>query len=391
MSVDLVQVATFFDLFVGVAWVGLLLYDARERSSYRAYSLQVATSAGEQLVSVIIPVRDEETRIERCLDSLINQSYSNLEIIIVDDESTDGTPALVAKYQALDQRIRPVSGKGLPEGWVGKNWACDQGYRLSNGEWLLFIDSDSVLAPDAISSAFSYSTEHALHAISIFPEIELRGFWAKVVWPTTSGMIRTLYPLKGINDPKGRSALVFGAFVLIERRAYDLIGGHRAVKGDLVEDKQMGANLKSKGIPYRVLIGGGMVGAGLATSLSGVWSSVKRIVSNPLRRNRVIGMVFAIALFVMFVYPILIFVLLSSTGTLQGMLGVVALLSVLAPAAIVSYDVGNTKRLSCFYCLLAPVGGVIVLLAIVRGVLGSGQLQWRGRTYMRNATETGHE
>lgn len=387
MFVDIIQLATFFDLLVGLGWVALLLYDARELSYYGEYSLRAAPSSDGQLVSVVIPVRNEEERIEMCLDSVIKQSHTNLEIIVVDDESTDGTGDIISKYQALDPRITFVRGETLPNGWVGKNWACDQGYRVSKGGWLLFIDSDSVLAGDTLGSALSYSTGRGLQAISIFPEVELKGFWAKAVWPTTSGMIRTLYPLRGVNNPKGRSALVFGAFFLIKATAYELIGGHRAVKGEIVEDKEMGNNLKSGGIPFRVLMSGGMLRAGLATGLGGIWNSVKRIVSSPARRNSVAGVGFAAALFAMFIYPILILLLLSSSGYMQGLRGVVSLLSVLAPAAIVTYDMWNTPRPSYYFCLLASVGAVMVMLALLRGLFGSRRLEWRGRTYIEPASK----
>jgi glycosyltransferase involved in cell wall biosynthesis len=382
MFTDLVQLATFFDLILGLGWVALLLYDARELSYYGEHSLQVASSSNEQLVSVVIPVRNEEGQIEKCLDSIINQGHRNLEIIVVDDESTDRTGEIVSKYQALDPRIRFVRGDSLPNGWVGKNWACDQGYRASKGAWLVFIDSDSVLAEDTLGSALSYCSGHGLLALSIFPEVELRGFWAKAVWPSTSAMIRILYPLRSVNNPKGRSALAFGAFVLIGRTSYELIGGHTAVKGDLVEDKEIGKNLKSRGIPYRVLMGGGMLRAGLATGLGGIWNSIRRIVSNPVRKNKIVGVGFATALFAMYVYPILILLALSSTGYMQGVRGLVSLLSVLAPAAIVTYDVWNTPRPSYYFCLLAPIGGVMVMIAVLRELVGGSRVEWRGRTYM---------
>ncbi len=381
MLAGLLEAATFFDVGVGLAWVSLLLYDARELYSYRRYTLRVAPSSGDQLVSVIIPVRDEEAQVGRCLDSVIGQTHRNLEIIVVDDESMDRTRSIVSKYQALDSRITLVPGGPLPDGWVGKNWACDQGYRVSSGSWLLFIDSDSVLAPETISSALSECAEHEVMAVSIFPEVELRGFWAKAVWPATSSIIRMLYPMRGINDPKGRSALIFGAFLLVGRTAYDLIGGHRAAKGEFVEDKQIGDSLKTSGIPYRVLMGGGMLRAGLATGLEGTWNSIRRIVSNPLRRNRTVGVGFALALFAVLVYPIIIFILLSSTALVQVLPTVVLFLAVLAPAAIVRYDVRHAPNSSYYFCLLAPVGGVMVMLAVARGVLGGARLKWRGRTY----------
>src|SRR5256712_13412825 len=194
---------------------------------------------------------------------------------VVDDMSTDRTAEKAASVVEGDGRGRMVHGEELPEGWVGKNWACHQGFRMSRGEWLLFVDSDSILARDAVERTLSHAKRTGKDVLSVFPRGELRGFWAKMVWPVLASVIRRLYPLRSVNDSKGRRAGLFGAFILIKRGASERIGGHEAVRGDFVEDKQMANNLKAKGVPFGVLLDGAVLTAGSACRLAALLGYVK--------------------------------------------------------------------------------------------------------------------
>src|SRR5207249_10614203 len=121
------------------------------------------------------------------------------------------------------------------------------------------------------------------------PSGHLRRCWGNMLWPVLASVIRLVYPLRSVNDSKGRRAVLFGAFILIKGGAYERIGGHEAVRGDFVEDKQMANNLKAKGVPFEVLLDGGVLTAGLASGFTAVWSSIKRIASNPLRERKLTG------------------------------------------------------------------------------------------------------
>jgi len=372
---------SLFDLLVGAGWIALLLYDARELSSYHNFILPRAAMRSEDLVSVIIPVRNEERGIVRCLTSITKQTHRNLEIIVVDDESTDMTAQTVAKVEGDDRRVRLVRGESLPIGWVGKSWACHQGFLASRGEWLLFVDSDSALANDAVERTLAYSKKEGMEALSIFPRGEVSGFWSKMVWPVLSSVIRFLYPLRGINHPRGRSALVFGAFILIRRDSYGKIGGHEAVRANFVEDKEIGENLKECEIRYGVLIDGRVLTAGLASGLGSVWSSIGRIASSPLRNGRLAGLGFVVLGLMMFAYPLFLLGISLGTGYQTALFAVIAIISVLSPSAIVTYDIHNTTSRSYAYGILAFVGGTMVMLGILREILGGSHYAWRGRIY----------
>ena len=361
----LLWILASLELVIGLGWIFLLFYNARELSSYPNFLLEgPSTGNEEEVVSVIVPTRNEEATIARCLRSIAGQTHRNLEFVVVDDMSTDRTAEMAASVVEGDGRGRMVHGEELPEGWVGKNWACHQGFRMSRGEWLLFVDSDSILARDAVERTLSHAKRTGKDVLSFFPRGELRGFWAKMVWPVLASVIRLLYPLRSVNDSKGRRAVLFGAFILIKRGAYERIGGHEAVRGDFVEDKQMANNLKAKGVPFEVLLDGGVLTAGLASGFTAIWSSIKRIASNPLRERKLSLGVSAIS------------------GTATTFFIVAAAISVLSPAAIVTYDVRNTTSRSYGFALLAFAAGTIIMLGVLRQLLGGASFTWRGRTYL---------
>lgn len=384
----LLSILVSFDVFVGAGWILALFHNARELSSYRNFLLDEGPSASDgkkALVSVIVPARNEAVMIGRCLTSIAEQTHGNLEILVVDDRSTDGTAEVAASTLKDDGRAKLVHGEELPEGWLGKSWACLQGFRVSTGEWLLFMDSDSVLTREAVERTLSYCERRGKDALSIFPSGRLRGFWAKMVWPFLASLIRLLYPLRVINDSHGRSALLFGAFILIKREAYVRIGGHEAVRADFVEDKRMGEILKKKGIPFGVLLDGGVITAGLAGGLGAVWGSVKRIASNPLKGRRVTGVGFVLTGLILFVYAPLLLLLAAAIPALEGattnLVVVIAGISILSPAAIVTYDIRNTTSRSYAFAILAFAAGTIVMLGILRQLMGGSRYSWRGRTY----------
>ena len=369
------------DALIGAAWILIFLLNILELSGRRKYELSDSSPPSEDLVAVIIPARNEEKRIRSCLISVFEQSQRNLQVIVVDDRSTDKTSEVVSELIRLDPRLSLIRGAELPEGWTGKPWACHQGHEQASGEWRLFIDSDTVLEKGAVAAALNYCKKMDLGAISLVPRIELERFSAKVVAPVLSSMIRLIYPLRAINNPESKSGLVVGGFLLIRKCAYEKIGGHGAVRSELVEDKQIGSNLKDKGIPFRLVTGRRLVTVALFTGGQGIWDSVKRTVTNPLRYQRRMTTTFASSGFILLTFPS--FAL--AAGLLAGSVSQIFLpsfiLSVLVPSSLVLYDILGIKNSSWSYALLAIVGGILITLAILRQSLGRGSLDWRGRRY----------
>lgn len=189
------------------------------------------------LVSVLVPARNEERNIGACLESLMAQDYPRMEILVLDDDSSDATAAMVEAMAGRDGRIRLLRGKPLPVDWHGKAWACHQLAQAAHGEWLLFADADTRHRPNSVSSALALAHARNLDLLSLIPDMGLKGFWERVMMSVIPlvfvgcvphfAFTRTRWPVL---------AGAIGPFMLFRRETYERFGGHEAVRSDIVED-----------------------------------------------------------------------------------------------------------------------------------------------------------
>jgi chlorobactene glucosyltransferase len=134
-------------------------------------------------VSAIVPAKDEELNLADCLNSICRQTYPNLEILVVDDRSTDRTPEIARGFAERDSRVHVLSIEHLPPGWTGKTHALDQAVRHTRGEWLLFLDADTVHASASLSILMEYGRSERASLVSLLPEQNCRTFWERIVQP----------------------------------------------------------------------------------------------------------------------------------------------------------------------------------------------------------------
>ena len=181
-------------------------------------------SRGERgpLVSVIVPARNEAPNVGRCLESVCRQDYSALEVLAIDDNSTDDTPRILARLAEDEPRLRVLAGAPLAPGWTGKNFALAQAAAHAQGEWLLFLDADTWLEPGTISAAVAHAAERKLGLLSLVTRQELAGFWERVIQPVVLLVIALALPLKAINDSRRPGvAYANGQFLLVRAAAYE--------------------------------------------------------------------------------------------------------------------------------------------------------------------------
>ena len=201
-------------------------------------------------VSVLIPARNEESRLSPCLSTISDSDYPILEILVLDDHSTDGTAQLVQQRAKGDSRIRLLSGKPLPEGWVGKPWACHQLSQEAKGDYLLFVDADTRFSDITIAHAVNLAHQEKADLISLWPYLESLTWSEKLVIPFVHLFILFYLP----HWAKG-SLRCFGAangqFVLFRRDAYEKIKGHESVRNHMVEDIAIARNMRAAG--FKVL------------------------------------------------------------------------------------------------------------------------------------------
>jgi hypothetical protein len=337
-----------------------------------------------EFVSVVIPARNEGKNIVRCLSSLCAQTYRDFEVIVVDDSSTDDTSERVAEFKRFAPWITLIRNDLLPQGWTGKNWALNLGVAASRGNLLLFLDADVVLYPDAIEKAVALFIQHGVRFLSISPEQEMKGFWEKAVQPVVFDLLGSAYPFSEVNDPSSDKAAANGQFILVDRAAYDLAGGHARIGGEVLEDVALARNVKRAGCRIRFVSGEGIARCRMYGSLAEIvegWS--KNLYA--LLGGSPFSLVRALLRLVLFsVLPIL--VVISSFALLiwYPHVGALALISSLTIGFLVPLSMGRFKRSSYVNLCLYPLGSLMViyilLLSCWRALLGL-KVRWKGRDY----------
>lgn len=346
-------------------------------------------------VSIILPARNEEKYLAKCLDSLIEQDYENYEIVVIDDSSEDTTGKIIAEYAEKDSKIIHVSANSKPEGWMGKNWACMEGYRHAKGELLLFTDADTKHSNQVISLAVSHLLSLQLDALSAIPRLLTFDFLTKVSLPMISTFLHTRFSAINVNNPKKKAAYFFGSFFIITKKTYQEVGMHEGVKHEIVEDGALGKKVKESGYKMRIVRGDELIDAVWARDSKTLWQALKRLmIPLYLQSEKIaIGSFFAV-LFLLFV-PFPIFAITNfipietmSAKILYYSAAIASLLIYIG--AVIEVKMGLKLRL--IHALFAPLGGLVVTLGFLTGLIqakGASSVSWRGRSYsMKDHTQS---
>ncbi len=208
------------------------------------------------LISILIPARNEEENIRRCLISLTKQDYSNIEILVLDDNSSDNTAKIVAELSEKDPRIKLYKGDLLKKGWLGKSYACWQLSKYARGDYLVFTDADTLHFSSSISGAVACLLRYNLGALSVFPKEIMVTFHERMMVPFGHYMILSLMPLFLIRKVKAALfCAAIGQFMLFKKEVYEKIGGHKSVKGKILEDIKISKRVKSFGYKFMIFDG----------------------------------------------------------------------------------------------------------------------------------------
>lgn len=198
-------------------------------------------------LSLIIPACNEAATLEAALRSRLDDGYPDLEIVLIDDRSTDGTGAIVDRIAAADPRVRALHVTALPEGWLGKLHAMQKGVEASTGEWLLFTDADVHVAPGALSRAVAHAEQHALDHLAVFPELLGGSFLADGAITTFTFSAGVAAPPWEVENPRSPKAVGVGAFNLVRRAALDRTPGLAWLKLETIDDIALAQMLKRQG------------------------------------------------------------------------------------------------------------------------------------------------
>jgi chlorobactene glucosyltransferase len=343
------------------------------------------------LISVCIPARNEERNIRACVEAMLAQDYPSIEVIALDDRSSDATPSILADIASHDPRLRPISGSELPDGWAGKPHALYQASAVARGEWLCFVDADTFVMPEALSSCYAKAIETHADMFTIMTFQIMGTFWEKTVMPLIMTALSVGFSPRKVNDPKRRDAIANGQFILIKRSVYDAIGGHEGVRDQIVEDKALAEQVKWNG--YRLVVANGFSVAQtrMYTSLPEMWEGWTKNIYLGLRDQPsllVLGIFGAFSLLIAALF-LPVWPLLSLFWYLQGggwMAEAVLIMSLFLWVFLIftRARVAKAMDISPWYALTTPLGAAVfaaMMLTSAWRVLSGKGVTWKGRVY----------
>lgn len=328
-------------------------------------------------ISLLFAARDEEEKLPAALATLAELDYPELEIIAVDDRSTDATGRILDEFAAAHPRFRAIHVTELPDGWLGKPHALQKAYEASSGEWLLFTDADVRFKPDVPRRAMALATNRKLDHLSLYGDVEMVGFWETVLL-TFFGMafLMATNP-NGVVNPKSKTYAGVGAFQMLKRSAYEASGTHKRLAMEVVDDMRLGKIVKQAGFRS---------GVGIAQDFVIVrWQSGLRNLLNGVTKNFFAGAGFSVPRVIVAISGLLLTNFLPFAGVAFGH-GWVRILSAIAAVMALSMHAGVdiVQRVSPLYCFTLPVGAIFFSYMLLRSTivtLKQGGIVWRDTFY----------
>jgi chlorobactene glucosyltransferase len=341
------------------------------------------------LISILIPARNEERNITACVESLLTQDYPSFEILVLDDDSSDNTAAIIESLAAADSRVRLLRGKPLPDGWAGKPFACAQLAATARGDWLLFTDADTVHTPNMLSSTLAYSHSHKLSLLSGFPMQRTVSFSQRIVIPVIYSLLLSLLPLwwlQGLKKP--RPGFAFGQFLFFKADDYRAMGGHEVVKSRIVEDLWLGLETVRRGKRQGVVDLSQVVTCRMYTGLVELYHGLNKIFYSMTSLSPLLFTLVIIVGAGLFLTPFALVAghfipILPDWGWSTVIAMQVAL--ILLMQLLIDLHFQQSRR----YFILHPAGISFLVLCCFRGVIsrltGAG-VEWKERHYSHDST-----
>ena len=340
-------------------------------------------------VSVVIPARNEERNIDRCVRSVLATHYPSLEVIVVDDHSTDATRDLARAIARDDPRLRVTGAPELPPGWFGKHWACATGASVASGDLLLFTDADTWHSPDLLPRAVNAIGERGASLLSVAGHQEMHSFWERVIQPQMFALLSIRYggTEHVSNARRAEDVIANGQFILVRRDAYDAVGGHALVRDRVAEDMSLAQQFFRSG--RRVLLL-----SAVEQFSTHMYASFRELIEGWRKniyaggRHAALGGRLGRTLYPALLVALPIIELLPPAGLLLSAIGLLSAAWLVWSAIVVGITlvfwaaIYRFMGASVLYALVYPLGLATLLYIAVGAVIRGRRVQWKERTYV---------
>ncbi len=328
-------------------------------------------------VSIVVAARNEQRHLRRAVESLIAQDYSQLEIIVVNDRSTDDTAAIGNNLARNHDRLRVIHITQLPHGWLGKNHALYVGAQQASGDYLLFTDADVIMHPTAVSRAISFMQQGNLDHLAVSPQANQKGTLLNLLVGTFLYLFTLGKKPWKARDRKSRFYMGIGAFNLIAADAYKKIGTHERIAMRPDDDMMLGLLVKKNHLQQDVLSGIGMINLEWYASLGEMIRGLEKNVFAGLNYSLPFAALACLCLFIFLVFPV---------GAVFLTTGAARILNLLALAVWAASYADNARfwKIPLWHGVALPLGTVLLIYAIANAVartIRNRGITWRDTHY----------
>lgn len=379
---DVVHFSVLFTVVVITILLGISIFNlvrfARLPKAFSEHDTKRPT------VAVLIPARNEERCIEDCVRSVCMQTYPHLEVIVLNDGSTDSTGDILARLSSEFTNLQVISGSPLPDGWVGKSWACHQLSMATTADVLLFTDADTIHHQDTASRSVAMLSRNGLSMFSMVPYQVLTSIGEHAVIPMVHVLYFSYLPNSLImNNRRVSLSAANGQFMCFTREGYTSIGGHRAVWNSLVEDVFLARAMKGAGQKIALVDGTDAVSCHMYTGAREVTQGFSKNLFPATQYNLPLTSLFLGHLLLTYVGPLVslpLGVLWSNTTI------VVASSYALCAAGLIRLMISLRFRMPLWHSLMQPLTAlwtVVIGVNSIRWAYSRSGSQWKGRRYSR--------
>ncbi len=374
-------------MLAAIPWIIIPIIAGIRLSRSRTLDQESATPPYQPpMVSIIVPARNEARNIEACIHAALKSEYPNFELIVVNDHSTDDTGTIARNIARTEGRLRVIDNPNLPDGWFGKQWACQNGANAAHGDILLFVDADTRIMPEAVTRSVNGMLREQADLFTALSQQEMHSFWERLVQPQVFFMLGLRYGGTNIiNKSKHfEDKIANGQYLMIRTETYIEMNGHALVRSFVAEDLKLAQLYFKAGKKTAVVIGMNFIVTRMYTSLHELINGWRKNVyaggQDAMPFGTVGRAIFPIVLPVPALFQLLPPLTLLATPLLPPTIVTWALIATLASLLwwIISHI---TTKHSPLYALCYPIGAAILLYILLSAISRGNTVSWKNRTY----------